>query len=223
MDLKSKNIIADLKVFFISILLICIDFFKNEMKNDTSKIWLEFSEKIKAFILKRVDDSTVVDDILQDVFIKIHTKIGSLKDETKLHSWIYQITRNTINDYYRKLDRSDTKADKDIAESISDDNESMNNIVEGLHELMDELPEAYCDALCKTEFDGLSQVDYAKQAGLSNSGAKSRVQRGRNMIKDMLMKCCHFQFDKYGTIIDYHPVTCCCCHQYFEDHPEDKS
>lgn len=192
------------------------------MVKDTSKIWLDFSDKIKAFINKRVNDSIVVDDILQEVFIKIHTKIHTLSDETKLHAWIYQITRNTINDHYRKLKQLTDKDDNDVIEGVEEVNESMNKIAEGLHEFMDELPEIYCDALCKTEFEGLSQVEYAKEAGISNSGAKSRVQRGRNMIKDMLMKCCHFQFDKYGTIIDYHPITCCCCHQYFEDHPEDK-
>jgi RNA polymerase sigma-70 factor (ECF subfamily) len=192
------------------------------MVNDTSTIWIEFSDVIKAFILKRVDDKTIAEDILQDVFIKIHTKIDSLKDQTKLHSWIFQIARNTINDYYRKVNILSTESENEIAENIIDDNESMNKIAEGLHDLMDELPEMYCDALCKTEFDGLSQVDYAKQNGLSSSGAKSRVQRGRNMIKDMLMKCCHFQFDKYGTIIDYHPITCCCCHQHSEEYPEEK-
>ncbi|MBU8892169.1 MAG: RNA polymerase sigma factor SigZ [Bacteroidales bacterium] len=192
------------------------------METDTSKIWVEFSHKIRAFILKRVNDVAIADDILQEVFIKIHTKIALLKDETKLHSWIYQITRNTINDYFRKLNPSSTVVENEIAENIVDDNESMNNIVKGLHDFMDKLPEKYCDVLCKTEFDGLSQLDYAKQNSLSISGAKSRVQRGRKMIKDMLMKCCHFQFDKYGTIIDYHPVSCCCCQQYFEDHPEEK-
>ena len=191
------------------------------MNTDTSKIWQEFSDKIKAFISKRVDDKMVVDDLLQEVFIKIHTKIGLLKDDTKLHAWIYQITRNIINDYYRKSKQDDTHSDKSYLEDSEEGNESMKKIADGLHKFMDELPPMYCDALCKTELDGLSQVEYAKQIGISNSGAKSRVQRGRNMVKDMLMKCCHFQFDKYGTIVDYHPITCCCCHQYFDEHPEE--
>lgn len=191
------------------------------MSKDTSKIWLDFSGKIRAFIQKRIEDSDIVEDLLQEVFIKIHTNISSLKDETKLHAWIYQIARNTINDHFRKLKNVNQKNGDDISEDIEQVNESMNKIAEGLHKFMDELPHIYCDALCKTEFDGYSQVDYAKEAGISNSGAKSRVQRGRAMIKDMLMKCCHFQFDKYGTIIDYHPITCCCCYQYFEEHPEE--
>jgi len=221
MDLKNNNIITDLKVFLITILLFCFQFIER-MDKETSKIWQMFSDKLKAFIFKRTQDIEITNDILQEVFIKIHTKIDTLKEDTKLQSWIYQITRNTINDHFRKKGFTDKENKELISEEDEQESESMLKIAQGLYEFMDNLPEKYCDALCKTEFEGLSQVDYAKETGISNSGAKSRVQRGRAMIKDMLMKCCHFQFDKYGTIIDYHPITCCCCHQYFEEYPEER-
>jgi RNA polymerase sigma-70 factor (ECF subfamily) len=60
------------------------------------------------------------------------------------------------------------------------------------------------------EFEGVSQTELADRLGISVSGAKSRVQRGRKMLRDILMKCCHFEFDRYGTIIDYYPHCCCC-------------
>lgn len=192
------------------------------MKKETYTLWNQFSDKLRAFILKRVRDNELTDDILQEVFIKIHTKIDTLKEDTKIKSWIYQIARNAINDHFRNSNLVEMRNRELHLEKDTQNNESMTKIAEGLHKFIDNLPEKYCDALCKTELEGLSQVNYAKQAGMSNSGAKSRVQRGRAMIKDMLMKCCHFQFDKYGTIIDYHPITCCCCHQYFEDYPEEK-
>ena len=44
----------------------------------------------------------MTEDILQDVFIKIHLKIDTLKDESKIKPWLYQITRNRIMDYYRQ-------------------------------------------------------------------------------------------------------------------------
>lgn len=192
------------------------------MNKDTSVIWQEFSEKIKAFIAKRVSNQSVVNDILQDVFIKIHTKINTLKDNTKLHAWVYQIARNSVNDYFRNSKYEEKNNLDRVLDNLPEDDDLMVKIAEGLHEFMDELPAKYCDAMCKTELEGLTQVEYAKQTGISTSGAKSRVQRGRQMLKDMLMKCCHFQFDKYGTIIDYHPISCCCCHQYFKDTPEEK-
>ena len=53
--------------------------------------------------------------------------------------------------------------------------------------------------------------EYAVKAGISYSGAKSRVQRARIMLKDMLMQCCHYQFDKYGTVFDIQQKCRCCC------------
>ena len=66
----------------------------------TEKIWHEYQSRLAAFIRSKVAED-VVDDLLQDVFMKIHLRIDSLKDDAKLEGWLYQITRNTITDYYR--------------------------------------------------------------------------------------------------------------------------
>jgi RNA polymerase sigma-70 factor, ECF subfamily len=47
--------------------------------------------------------------------------------------------------------------------------------------------------------------------GISLSGAKSRVQRARKKLKELLLECCHFEFDRYGTVFDYHPKNCTKC------------
>ncbi len=182
-------------------------------KYDTETVWNIFGDKLKYYIQSKINDKNVAEDLLQDVFIKVHSKIDTLKDNTKIHSWLYQITRNLIIDYYRinskKLPYNVTLEEENV--SGNDSLERMQNISRDLVMLMEELPEKYCEALCMTEFDGLSQKEYAKKIGISYSGAKSRVQRAKIILKDILMKCCHFQFDKYGTIIESYPVTCCCC------------
>src|SRR5436309_2940428 len=71
------------------------------MITTTEKVWYEFNAQLKFFILKRIPDEQSAEDILQDVFLKIHTHIDALRNEEKLQSWIYQITRNAIIDYYR--------------------------------------------------------------------------------------------------------------------------
>lgn len=194
------------------------------MNQDTESIWRACSSELKAFIVKRVSNASFADDILQEVFIKIHEKIDTLKDSTKINSWIYQITRNAIVDYYRKrkvelLDLqllSDTELG--IAENSKEQNEEnpQTRAALGLHLMVDALPEKYAQALRMVELNGLSQVQLAKELNISVSAAKSRVQRGRQMLKDSLMQCCHYEFDTYGTILSSHPITCCCCHQYFE-------
>lgn len=186
------------------------------MNKNTEKLWLKLGVKLKAFILSKVHNEAIADDILQEVFIKIHAKIDSVKDETKIQSWIYQITRNLIIDHFRNSQK-EQKAPQFLFEN--EDNASddfMSETLDDMLKMMDDLPAEYCEALCLTELAGMSQKTYAEKIGISYSGAKSRIQRARIMLKDLLMNCCHYQFDKYGTVIDIHPVHCCCCSQYVQ-------
>jgi RNA polymerase sigma-70 factor (ECF subfamily) len=203
------------------------------MNTSTEDIWNGCGRGLKAFIAHRVSNPDNVDDILQEVFLKVHSKIDSLKDETKICSWVYQVAQNTIIDYYRKhkpvkidIDKlhlhNETDEDNQYHEEVLDNSYSSlvtemkekdphQEIAAGLKGMVEALPVKYSQALLLVEFEGMSQVEMANKLGISVSGAKSRVQRGRQMLKDMLMDCCHFEFDKYGTIIDSHPKTCCGC------------
>jgi len=186
----------------------------NTKKDKLETIYLEFRGKIKDFILRRVKDEHTAEDIVQDVFLKIHTKIDTLQDERKLESWIYQITRNAVIDHFRNKKIQPTD-DYEIPENSDDDDDSFREVASGLKPMLDSLPVHYREALILTEFEGLTQKDMAENLGLSISGAKSRVQRARALLKNELLQCCHFEFDRFGKIIDYYPVTCPCC-------PEEK-
>ena len=180
---------------------------------DIETIWLHLHDKLKAFIVRRIPDKAIAEDILQEVFIKIHLKINTLNDHTKLESWIYQIARNLINDHYRKKDIENLpETIIKEAEEENADHLIMEEAVNDMIKMMDDLPPENCEALCMTEIDGLSQIEYAQKVGISYTAAKSRVQRSRKMLRDMLMNCCHYQFDKYGTVLDITPnKSCCCC------------
>ena len=189
------------------------------MVHTTDTIWNACCCTIKSFILKRVKDPFLADDILQEVFIKIHAKLNTLKDGTKIHSWAFQIVRNTIIDYYRQHKiKTENIHDENIQDSgslnvIKDHKERdlENEITSGLLPLIKSLPPKYAQALIYVEYQGMSQVNFAKKLKITSSAAKSRVQRARQMVKDQLMNCCHYEFDKYGTVIGVHPKTCCCC------------
>ena len=92
------------------------------------------------------------------------------------------------------------------------------HIASGLTEMINALPEKYAQALNMVEIGGLSQVQLAKELNVSVSGAKSRVQRGRRLLKDSLLECCHYEFDRYGTIISYHSKSCCVCNKSKDVH-----
>jgi RNA polymerase sigma-70 factor (ECF subfamily) len=172
----------------------------------TEKIWEEFHTELKRFILKHIPDSSIAEDILQEVFMKIHSKIGTLKADIKLRSWIYQITRNTIIDHYRKR-RNTVELPNSLPEleNPNDNNDIMDEMTRCVDSFMNKLPDRYNEALVLTEYEGLTQKDMGEKLGLSLSGAKARVQRGREQLKKMLLECCHFEFDRLGKVIDYQP------------------
>ena len=74
---------------------------------------------------------------------------------------------------------------------------------------LDSLPEKYREALFEVEINGLSQLELAKKLDISYSGAKSRVQRGREKLREALLDCCDIAADKYGNILEYSPRKSC--------------
>jgi RNA polymerase sigma-70 factor (ECF subfamily) len=179
----------------------------------SEQLWETFSRPLHQFIQRRVSDPHSAEDILQDVFLKIHTHIDTLRTQDRLTSWIYQITRNAIADYYR-TQRPTVELDETlpVVDEVVDDN-VVRELSPCVGAMVEELPETYREALRLTEYQGLSQKAMSEQLGISFSGAKSRVQRGRAKIKQQLLNCCHFQFDHAGRIIDYQSRRACCASQ----------
>ena len=169
-----------------------------------NKIWEEFSLPLKVFIGKRISNAQDVDDVLQDIFLKIHNNADSIKDDTKIHAWVYRITRNAVIDYYRKKAAVEmVELPDDLINESAEDLSANSEIAACLKNMIDSLPEKYKEAVILTEFQNLTQKELSEKMGLSLSGAKSRVQRGRKKLKQMLLGCCHLEFDQLGNVIDY--------------------
>lgn len=162
------------------------------------------SSYLKIFIRKKVANEQDVEDILQDVFLKIYSNIDQVKDNDRIYAWVYRITRNSIADFFRK--KRDTIEFSDLSgerKTDNDEEEIINGLVLCLKNMIDSLPDKYKQAIMLTELGGLTQKELAQKLGMSISGAKSRVQRGRNLLKEKFFQCCKFQFDAYGNIIEY--------------------
>lgn len=169
----------------------------------SEKIWQEYRTKLRAFVRSRVSDDATCDDILHDVFLKIHTGLASLRDEKKLKSWLYQIARNAIIDYFRSQKLAVELTDQLPHPEIDPSEMVTQELSECLQPMIQLLPENYRDAIILSELKGLKQKEIAKLQGTSLSGAKSRVQRGRVLLKNMLDECCQLEFDHSGRLCDY--------------------
>lgn len=166
--------------------------------------WENHKIQLKNYINQQIDDSSIVDDILQDVYIKASNNLQQLKMKGSLKSWLYRITRNTIMDYYRQRTNFEELPDEIVSEMVDPIEENHKALSSCIRPLLQELPEKYRIPLELSELEGMSQKDIALKLGLSLSGAKSRVQRGRKKLREIMLACCDFEISK-GGVTDFTP------------------
>jgi len=168
------------------------------MEKGTTLATSFFQNELKGFVYKRVKDKALTEDIVQDVFLKVHARIGQLQESEKINAWIYKITANSIIDHYRK------QAKQIHAGDLNWENDSINFnecVERALQKLLLTLPEKYREALQLAELDNLPQHEIAKRLNISYSGIKSRVQRARQMLKDKARETLIIETDSYGNVL----------------------
>jgi RNA polymerase sigma-70 factor (ECF subfamily) len=187
--------------------------------SDTQQIWSEFGGRLHAFIARRIESDADAEDILQDVFLRIHRHAGAVERSERLVSWLFQVTRNAIVDYYRlpgrrrelssgatyDLERGAQDAIGGIADGDVESPEAWLELAACLGPMIARLPPLYRDAVTLVDLNRLPQKEAATRAGISLSGMKSRVQRGREALKELLHDCCRIELDAGGRVTDYQP------------------
>jgi RNA polymerase sigma-70 factor, ECF subfamily len=161
----------------------------------------------RRFIRRRVADDHAADDLLQETFVRVHRNLPALQEADRLAAWVYRIARTVSHDHYRKAATTTVAlADTDPADEADDRLGCLRSRAgEWLGEMVRQLPERYREAVQLSEIEGLPQQEVADRLGLSLSGAKSRIQRGRAMLKGVLEECCHFELDRRCNVVDYEP------------------
>lgn len=164
------------------------------------KFWQDHKERLRAYVGKRVRESDAIDDILQNVYLKAHTSLHTLKSEGSVTSWLYRITANAITDYYRSQ-RPTEELPADLAAPEAERN-MFAELAECLRPLIGTLPPTYQSALVLSELEGLPQKEVANRLGISLSGVKSRILRGREKLRERLLECCEVECEG-GRIADF--------------------
>ncbi|EJF09997.1 RNA polymerase sigma factor SigZ [Pontibacter sp. BAB1700] len=163
-------------------------------------VYLEYEAKLRSFVLKRVRDKDEANDILQQLYVKLYKHCEQLQDVRNMNAWLYQIARNAVYDYYREQGRSMPLEDEGKLEELSQEPERQDT--ESLIlPLINMLPAEYAEPLRLSEIEGISQKEIAERLGMSYSGAKSRVQRGREKLKELFVECCHLELDRKGALV----------------------
>ena len=157
------------------------------MENEIQNIWKDLHQELQKFIFFKVKNKEISEDILQDVFLKIQLQVHTLKDSSKLTSWVYQITRNRILDHFRKENNLSSIENIDIPEA--DQDIDYLKLSDCINSKISNLPPAYKEALSLTILKDFSQIELADYLRISYSGAKSRVQRGKEKVKTLVLNC----------------------------------
>lgn len=171
------------------------------MSEKVMPVWDQINDRLSSFVLSKVKDPDLTKDIVQDVFLKVFSKSDALRNQDKLVSWIYQITRNEIVSHFRKLQFYEDKLD------VVEENESefTSDLAKCVRPFIETLPEKYKEALILSDLDKIPQKELAERLNVTYSGLKSRVQRARKMLAITYNECCTISKDKYGNVMDYSP------------------
>jgi len=185
------------------------------MEAEAQEIWQHIHTGLRSFIAKRVVNEAEADDIAQDVWLKMQRGLDGLQDRSRLISWIYQIARHAIIDHYRAPGQrrelpAGLAADLEVYQSSSTmqmapeySGQLRKELAGCLRPMIERLSGEYRQAVVLVDLEGLTQQQAATQLGLSLSGMKSRVQRGRRQLKGMLEACCTIELDRRRGVTAY--------------------
>lgn len=179
---------------------------------EVTTIYKQFHADLLGYIKSKVRSTEDAEDILQNVFIRIASNIDKLSEELKVKNWIFTITRNAIIDYYR-VNASKKKLalagemDENIPEA--EDPDPTKGLDQCMSNMINLLPEEYRDIIIDSELKGIRQKDLAARHGMAYPSMRSRVQRGRERLKQLFYNCCHIETDKRGNILSAQGRTDC--------------
>lgn len=170
---------------------------------------VELRTALHEFVARRVPLQDA-EDVLQDVFVRLQRGLGDVRDDQRLAGWMYQVARHAIADHYRKPGHRREQAVADLSDvpvvvESADASEPPAGLVHATISFMQRLSAEDREALELTDLQGLTQAEAARRLGLSTPGMKSRVQRARARLRDLLDGCCAIEVDARGGIVDCEP------------------
>ena len=163
-------------------------------------MWREVIAQLRAYVRRRIADPDRAEDLVGDIVLRIHQNLGSVDDQERLAHWVSRVARNAVIDEYRRAARSreqllDTTTETAIGPDADDASSVLDELSRCLRPLLAGLPAEQRRAVEMVDLDGMPQAAAARREGVSLSGMKSRVQRGRRRLAELLGQCCTLTLD----------------------------
>ena len=161
------------------------------MKKDVREVWQEHQKKLFLFIRGCISNECDAKDLLQEIFLRMETRGNSVRDRRKIVSWLYQVTRNSVVDYYRGRGKAVELPDN--LPAPKKEKNAWAQISRCVGPFIDKLPPLYREALRLSEIKGLTHAQVAKKLKISLPSAKARILRGKQKLKKQFDDCCIFE------------------------------
>lgn len=178
----------------------------------TPPMWREVIAQLRAFVRRRIADPDRAEDLVADILLRVHENLGSIDDRERLSHWVSRVARNAVIDEYRRAGRArELLVAEPETEPVEEPAETsvLDELAGCLRPLLAGLPPEQRRAVEMVDLDGMAQADAARHEGVSLSGIKSRVQRGRRRLAGLLGQCCALTLDARGVPMDYTPSSTC--------------
>ncbi|MCR9162591.1 MAG: sigma-70 family RNA polymerase sigma factor [Nannocystaceae bacterium] len=186
-------------------------------------IWSALADDLLRYVQRRVGDRQTAEDLVQEIFVRVQAHRGALRERDRVAPWVFRIARSVVVDHLRARDRQRTvalqaepRSETGHEPETEDDAQRASRVALGawLRLMIDSLPPHYAEAVRLADLEGVSQAEAARRLGLSHSGFKSRVQRGRAQLRDILDACCAVELDARRGVMEVVPRACegdeCC-------------
>ena len=169
--------------------------FQNGNRQAYTMLVNRYKDKIKNYLFRFVHDEVAAEDLTQDTFLKFYQKKDSYRQIAKFSTWLYTIASNLAKTELRKIKRrktytmSDLQGEDKLEMQISDKSkvENTDSIQEKIinNSLM-ELSQEFRNIIIMREIQELSYESISKILELPLGTVKSRINRGRFKLKDLL-------------------------------------
>jgi RNA polymerase sigma-70 factor (ECF subfamily) len=183
------------------------------MSVGTEQLWLEMRERLAGFFRRRVRDEHAVGDLVAETFLRVHAGLAGVREDERVEAWVWRVARNVLGDHRRRehaAGHEDGAVDEagdppeapgaagaDAANFNADVDSWLREFLEG------ELSPEQREAVLLADLQGVPHGEIAQRLGLSLTAAKSRVQRGRERLRELVAACCHLEFDRHQNVVAY--------------------
>ena len=172
-----------------------------------------YRDSVYGFVLRRVGDRSLADDLTQEVFLRAERSIGTYRREASLKSWMFAIALNVVRDHFRALHRAPDSPSLVMSAGQASPGEGAEAALLGSEiascddGYLSQLPRHQNDVVSMHDMDGLTHAEIATVLGVSVANSRVLLHRGRAALRRMLDENCLLSFGGESIPCERKPAT----------------